>query len=525
MFKSHRLYVVLSVIALAALLWRFAINSDSAKKDKPSSSPSSPEEVTTSSAGEGLNRLAKALSGAAATTLGLAKISGRVSDSQSHQGIPNAEVIFSGPSGESSVASDERGLYSIELEPGFYRSYARAEGHIAVAYSGFARLPGPVSAADVMAPREGIAPLLGVFRNLQNVNLSLAPAGRVYGQVRDSDGYAISGAVVAARTSVGQRVISGEDVTESESDGSYELLVPLGSLELEVSHEDYADISPESQDTAYLKRAGQELKVDLTLSKGCIVSGQVIDREGNPILEGAFEREVSDKRYLPVGEIHNGKVRYAGLDLGPVRLRAWPWKNAPSETIEFVCERGARFVDQQFVVPDSEPSLSGSILSPEDKPIPLAYIDLFSLMPNGATQQERADHRGDFAFYDLADGPYQLSVYIPGKGLGLMLIESPSSGVLLTLSGTGSIVGQLESGKSGTMTMGYQCAMRFDQEQEAISDPVSMPMQSLLIPVHEGRFRVDKLPACPLYGNLMMAGETLFFEVEVEKDVDTVLVL
>ena len=157
--------------------------------------------------------------------------------------------------------------------------------------------------------------------------------------------------------------------------------------------------------------------------------------------------------------------------------------------------------------------------------MPLAFVDLFSLMPGGATQQERADFAGEFAFYDLPDGPYQLSVYIPGQGLGLMLIESPSSGVTLSLSGTGSLVGQLQTPGNTTMTMTYRCMARFGDDELAITDSVSMPEQTLLVPVQDGRFRVDKLPACPLRGTLRINGAMQAFEAEVLPDVDTLMTL
>ncbi len=513
----------MAAIVLALLLWRVTIRSDTEGPVEPQTETSLATEPAR--AGEGLQNLAKALSGAAAATFGLVAISGQVSSFDTRVGIGQAEVIFSGPSGESSVTCDEQGRYSIELQPGLYRSYAQAQGYVAVAYVGLQRLPGPVSADQVLSPQEGIAPLLGVFRNQRNVNLALSPAARIFGHVRNDFGVAISGAIVSTHQAEGRRVISGSDTAESDSSGFYELLVPLGRTELEAHHEDYAQLAAESADSASFDSAGTEAEVDLVLSEGCIIDGEVLDESGEPILDGAFEIQVSDKRYLPVGEIRGGRVRYASLDLGTVRLRAWPWKSSPSETLEFSCTNGAYFGDQRFIVPFAEPGLSGTILGHDGNAVPLAFVDLFSLMPGGATQQERADISGEFAFYDLPDGPYQVSVYIPGRGLALILIESPSSGVTLKLSGTGSIVGQLQTRDNTTMTMTYRCIARFDDDELAITDSVSMPEQTLLVPVQDGRFRVDKLPACPLRGTLRINGNMQYFDVKVLPDTDTVMAL
>jgi len=466
-----------------------------------------------------VNGLARAFSMVAARTIGTIVIRGQVRDRHSGEPIADAEVLFTGPSGETSVACDGDGNYRAELMPGLYRSYAQAEGYVAVAQAAAARLPGPVSAAAVAMPREGIAPLVGVFRDQNSVNLSLTPGATIRGRVLDRNGSAISGAVVASKAPGGVRVISGSDVTESDGSGSYELLLPAGSIQLEANHEQYAAMA--SSSSAYL-RAGEALERDLVLTAGCIVEGNVIDSDGELVVSGSFEQKRYDGSYTPIGEIREGQVRFAMDREGSVTLRAWPWKHPPSEDQEFSCSDGAHYTDATFVIPDVAPSLSGTVTDADGAPAAFAFVDLFGLETGGATQQERADSQGEFAFFAVPDGPYQLSVYVPGRGATLDLVDIPSSGVPLRLGGVGAIIGSADV-EAGSIEMRYRCAFDLDEDEAARSDELSMPMQTLLVPVSSGTFRIDDVPACPIEGVFSSAGVQRPFSVLVQKKEEVVL--
>lgn len=461
-----------------------------------------------------LQSLARAFSAVAARTIGLVMVSGRVLDRASGQAIPHAEVVFSGPTGEASMACDEQGRYQIELEPGFYRSYARAENYVAVAQAAAERLPGAVSAAAVAMPREGIAPLAGLFRDQVGVDLSLSPGATLRGQVVDGEGRSIAGAIIAAKSSHGLRVISGSDVSESDGSGQFELHVLAGRNHLEARHDDYASLRSASQVDL---RAG-ELRKDFTLvmDAGCIVEGWVVDSDGNRVESGSFERQIIDALYTPVGEIENGRVRFATDLQGSVVLRAWPWKSPPTASKEYRCTGDDHYRDEVFVVPESEPALTGYVEDHEGQRAALAFVDLFSLEPGGPTQQERADASGDFAFFNLPKGAYQLSVYVPGKGVTLQIIDVPSSGVPLRLSGTGSIIGSVEDVEFGSMSMQYRCLFQGGANERARADALSMPMQTLLVPLNRGRFRIDDLPACPLHARVRIGGFSDSFDIDIQ---------
>ncbi len=468
-----------------------------------------------------LSGLAKAFSAVAARTIGLVMVSGQVVDRSSGFAIPGAEVVFSGPAGESTVPCDSEGRYSVEIEPGFYRSYARAEGFVAVAPAAAERLPGPVSAAQVALPQEGLAPLAGLFRDQVGVNLTLSAASVLRGQVVDVEGRAISGAIVAGKGQGMLRVISGSDVSESDGSGRYELVLPSGSIEMEARHDDYAGLA--SGGGVYLQPGEEREGHTLIMSAGCIIEGWVVDAEGQRIDEGAFELQVAGDRYTPIGEIEAGRVRYASPGAGSVVLRAWPWQHPPSSSKEFRCSEGDHYRDERFVVPDASPALSGYVEDDDGQPVAFAFVDLFSLEPGGATQQERADASGAFAFFELPPGPYQVSVYVAGRGTAMEILDVPSSGVPIRLGGTGTLIGSVKGVELGSMTMTYRCAFRLDEAESARHDAISMPMQELLVPLDRGRFQVDDLPACPLQGSVSIGPLFESFSVEIERRKESLL--
>lgn len=467
------------------------------------------------------NGLARAFSMIAARTLGTVVIEGRVRDRHSNKGIANAEVLFTGPGGESSVLCDENGRYRAELLPGLYRSYAQAEGYVAVARAAPERIPGPVSAAEVSMPQEGIAPLVAVFRDQVGVVLNLSKGAQIRGRVVDRDGSTIPNALVVGRAA-DLRVLSGSDVSESDEFGTYELLVPAGSLAIEAEHQDYAAM--DSRSTVFT-RAGEVLTLDIVMSSGCIIEGDVVNASGESVPRGSFERQLSKGVYSPIGKITDGKVRFTMNHEGPVTLRAWPWKSPPSRDKEFYCRIGDHYEGETFVIPDEKPALTGLITDIDGAPMPHAFVDLFGLEAPAATQQERADSDGAFAFFSLPSGPYQLSVYVPGSGATVEIIDVPSTGVPLRLGGVGSILGRIKGIGDGAFQLQYRCAFALGEGEAARVDALSMPMQSLLVPVRSGGFRIDDAPACPIEG--IASGDTLHerFAIEVREGRSTLLQL
>lgn len=509
---SRKRLLVSAIATVLCLVWVWRCHGGDAKPSQAKArTAKSSQDSTAARARRDLGGLAQAFGMLATGTIGLVVIAGRVTETSTGLPVPNAEVVFSGPTGESSVACDESGHYRVELMPGFYRSYARAEGYVAVAPAIVERLPGPVSAAAVALPREGIAPLAGLFRDQTSVNLALSSGGFIEGKVVDRDGNAIEGAVISGRRAAHTRMVSGNDVSESDGGGRYRLAVPAGSITLTASHAEYAGI--EGRSSTYLT-AGDTVELDLVMATGCIIEGEVVDAGGVRVSAGAFEKHLGEGIYSPIGEIEQGRVRFAQLTPGLVELRAWPWKNPPTASKEYECSEGNRYLGEVFVVPDAEPVLSGYVEDVDGARVPDAFVDVFPL-ETGLAQQERADEAGEFAFYQLPPGPYQISVYQPGKGSSIFISDVPGSGVPIRLPGTGSLIGSISGFDKGSMIMRFQCSFRLDEAEAARADAISMPVQTLLVPVQRGRFRIDDLPACPITGSVEANGIREHFAVTI----------
>ncbi len=521
MSKPRRIAMAIALLAGLVMLLRPCWLSSPSGRSKPEDAASRGKALRDHGrTHRDVNRLARALSMAAAEAIGLVRVRGQVLDRQSGEPIANAEVIFTGPSGENSARCDAEGRYELELLPGFYRSYAQADNFIAVAPHGNERLPDDNLKRMVAMPRATLAPLAGLFRDHSAVNLHLVQGATLRVHVVNSDGQAISGAIVAAESKWLIQVISGSNVGESDTSGGLLLRVPTGPITFRAQHDDYAGTDPSVE---LRLRAGEERDLSIVLLRGCIISGQVRYRNGTAAFEGALEKRLWEGRYEPIAKIEKGRFRYTQVRDGELTLRAWPWKSPPTEDYSYDCEPGARFPNEVLMVPDTKPVLSGSVSDEAGNAVPFAYVDVFPLQRGQPGQMERADGKGEFEFYDLRPGPHQLSVYEAGKGAVVQLIEVPSSGVPLRISGTGAVLGSVDWIEHGTVTMRYRCTFRLDEEEEAKSDTFSMPMQRTLVLVKNHKFRVDAVPACPIQGRLTDGEHRQSFSATVVRDNDTVL--
>lgn len=441
---------------------------------------------------------------------GLVRVSGAVVDSESGEPVPGAEVVFASDLGESSIGADEAGRYTIEIHPGFYRAFARAEGYVAVGRAELERLPASPDASLAGMPRGELAPLVGLFRDQRGVDMHMHRGGRIVGTVYDTAGRPIAGAVVTGHPAgywgARARLVLGTDMDESDLDGSFQLDVAAGPLELGALHEEFAGLA--SPVSVYLS-AGETAQVQLTMKAGCIISGRVVDVRGQPTGEGSIEVESGGEPpndFAPAGKLDSqGRFRLARTDEDTLRLRAWPWKSPPTAATEISCYDGTRYRDLTLVVPDAVPDLEGSVWSASGEPVAQAYIDIQPLDHGGMAQQERANIYGEWAFYSLPAGRYQLTAYVPGKGAAAAMVTVPGRGVRVSLSGTGFIQGTVQGMESGSFTFTMSgCLVRMEGGDTAVIDEYSMPQTTRIVPVESGVFYIDDVPACPLQATIRM---------------------
>lgn len=449
-------------------------------------------------------------------TPGLVVVAGTVRQADSGDPVGGAEVVFAGAAGQISAIADSEGRYALQLAPGFYRAFAQADGHVAVAPTTRERIPGPPTLDQAGMPVDKLAPVLGAFRDQAGVDLHLHPGGAVAGTVFDGDGGPVAGAVVAARRlsrGGSMRMVLGTDIDVTDLDGSFRLEVPAGTVALHASHDDYAGLARGSTSRLHVS-PGSEARVDLTLTAGCIITGQAVDGRGNGVGPGALEAWIGGpppNDFTPVGHLgDDGRFRLASAEPGAMKLRAWPWKSPPSAPVELDCADGVRYRDLTLLIPTAEPDLEGTLRSAGGEPIPDAFVDLYPLAPGGMAQQERADAYGDWAFFALPAGSYQLTAYVPGHGVAAVPVEVPGRGYRLELSGTGTLTGSVADLGNGTFTLVLdRCAVRNPDDTLARLDEVTMPETRVLVPVENGTYRIDGLPACALTARAELPGRTV----------------
>lgn len=454
---------------------------------------------------------------------GLLRISGAVRDSDTGKVVPLAEVVFASELGESSTTAGDDGRYTIEIVPGFYRAFARAEGYVAVGMTELERLPGTPDASEIGLPRGELAPLVAVFRDQGGMDMLVRGSAEIVGTVYDGRGEPIAGAIVMGRLSGWRgsmtRLILGTDMDESDLDGSFRLEVPAGPIELTAVHHEFAGLADSRQ--VYLG-AGETQRIDLTMSAGCIITGHVVDSRGQLVGDGSLEMwngGAPPNDFYPVGKFTAGRFRLARTEAGRIKLRAWPWKSPPTVAREFSCEDGARHESVTFVVPDADPELEGSVWSQGGQPLARAYIDLFPLGPGGIAQQERADGYGEWAFYSVPAGTYRLIAHVPGFGIATSTVTAPSRGIKLRLGGTGAISGTVDGLQDGSFTFTIErCLARDEDGNPVLVDEFSMPRTSRLVAVENGTFHIDGLPACGLGAAIRTQSRTQHVHVNIEAD-------
>jgi len=475
-----------------------------------------------------LRQLALALGKA---TQGLNRVSGTVTSSDTGEPIAGARITLEGAlGGRFQATTDAGGSYAVSVPPGVYHAYARAEGYVATGSAGFSRHPHPPSAAEASATLPELAPLLDVTEPRDGVDLELRGGATIRGVVRDPNGDPVADAVVAGRLFGWEgrftRLVTGTDTAVTGGDGSFRIEVPAGSVELAAAHEDYAGTTDDGSSLVHVS-PGDEREVELTLRRGCIVEGQVVDRSGMPIPDGAIEAWTGrsfPRSYEPAGTFENGRFRYAYTGTGLLRLKAWPWKSTHSEPMDFDCREGSVFDDVLFVVPDKEPDLTGVVVDADGAPVPGAFLDLLPLADDGLAQQERADSSGEFAFFSQPAGRHVLSAYVPGEGVAAIELNVPARDVRLQLGGTGGIEGTVTGMVSGSFTFVAEHCMAGGAGGgwPVVGMRTSAPI-ARLVRVEQGSFFIDDLPACTLQATVLTPHSAEHVSVQVRADDDTAL--
>ncbi len=421
---------------------------------------------------------------------GLIRVTGRVLDASTSAPVGDVEVVFADGSSEASATSDLGGRYTIDVPAGRYRPFVRADGMLSVGRPERERLPSRPRVDQVAASTLSLVPELAVFHDLTGADLEVVRSAMVRGRVFDRSGRPIAGAVVRARAldQEGGQPVLGTDVAETDLDGTFRLEIAASPHQLEAFHDHFGatedkpivDIEP-----------GQTRDVDLTMIGGCIIAGRVIG-DGIPPGDGAIERAWSSEdldSFSPSGSFaSDGTFRWTTDETTTVALRAWPWKAPPSKPQTFNCHDGARYEGIVFEIPRIASDLGGTVVTASGAPAAGAFVDVTGLTPGTMNQQERADANGEWEVFSLPPGDYAVTVRVPGQGVGTARVSAPSRGTVITLSGTGSLVGAVKGMDDGAFGVEVDCMSEGPSYGET--------GERYLASVRGGTYRIDGLPAC-----------------------------
>ena len=418
---------------------------------------------------------------------GMIRVSGRVVDAGTTSPVADVEVVFADGASEASAVSDLGGRYTIDVPAGRYRPFVRADGMLSVGRPERERLPTRPRAEQVAASTLTLAPELAVFHDLTGADLEVVRSGVIRGRVFDRQGRPIGGAVVRARAldDDGGQPVLGTDVAETDLDGTFRLEVAARPHQLEAFHDDFG--STEERPVVDLE-PGAVRDVDLTMIAGCIIAGRVVGAPG----DGAIERSYLPDdltSFGPTGSFgEDGRFRWTTDEQASITLRAWPWKSPPSQARTFDCHDGARYDDIVFEIPRLASDLGGRVVTASGAPAAGAFVDVTGLSPGTMNQQERADANGEWEVFSLPPGDYSVTVRVPGQGVATARLSAPSRGAVLTLSGTGSLVGSAKGIQDGAFAVEVDCLTDSPSYGET--------GERFMAAVHDGLYRIDGLPAC-----------------------------
>ncbi len=423
-----------------------------------------------------------------------------------------AEVVFTGVAGEVSAIADADGRYDLRLAPGRYRAFVRGDNAVSVVENlwyepaHLAREPG--------RPRLDLALLVELSADVIGLDLPVLQVGRFTGEVV-ADGRPVQGAVV--RQGSNAAVIAGTDIAVTDAAGRYQVVASPGPRTLEVSHPDFA----RAWGRWLHVRAGERVDHDVFMTAGCAVSGRIIraggGRAGPGVIVGGGESPDDDDArddLAPTAIADDGSFRWTTTDTGTVVLRAWPAQLGPSAPKRFRCAPGARFEGVRFRFPRARPSLTGVVLRHDGTPMPSARVLANSTSANlSAWQYAVTDAQGRFALRSLPPGQYLVTASTPADGLAQVEITLPQHDLRLELSGTTRIEGTSPHLREGTFLL-------------HLRDPL-LPERGLdrLVPVHDGRFVVDDIPASFATIELAWQDQTGWFAIDPRRETNRVAII
>ena len=365
-----------------------------------------------------------------------AEVAGRVTDSHTGEGIPQAVVrALAQDQGQPSVQAltDRRGRYLLDLLRGRYRIQVEVphSNYLPRQYGG----SGDAEGGDVLH--------IPTFDSFIVLDLSLTMGGSVAGRVRGE------GAVPLAKVTIRAESADHRVSTTTREDGSYLLpRLPPGEFLLSAGTRDQrfvsayypgASIREDARPVAVERR--QNLSgIDFVLQRAGAIRGRIRAFKGMEPLEGvrvvAARQGDSPKSRVATSD-SLGRYRLAGLSPGSYVLSAaspegndGPSRQQPGWLRQFYPQQ---FIRESAVAVDVEPDLtlsgidftlvqecwiSGKVVTLGDEE-PLEEVQVIPhpvmLRDFSPTRRTRTDRSGAFLLQGLPPGDYTVGMLLPAK--------------------------------------------------------------------------------------------------------------
>ena len=364
-----------------------------------------------------------------------AEVTGRVADSHTGEGIPQAVVrALAQDQGQPSVQAltDQRGRYLLDLLRGRYRIQVEVpdSNYLPRQYGG----SGDAEGGDVLH--------IPTFDSFIVLDLSLTMGGSVAGRVRGEGEVPLDQVTIRAE-SADHRVS-----TSTGEDGSYLLSrLPPGEFLLSAGTRDQRYVSAYFPGTSNRQDARpvaveqrRELSgIDFVLQRAGAIRGRIRAFKGMEPLEGV--RVVAEKQGdSPISRVATsdslGRYRLAGLSPGSYVLSAaspegddGPSRQQPGWLHQFYPQQ---FIRESAVAVDVEPDLtlsgidftlmqecwiSGKVVTlGDEEPLEEVQVIPHPVMPRDfSPTRTRTDRSGAFLLQGLPPGDYTLGMLLPAR--------------------------------------------------------------------------------------------------------------
>ena len=364
-----------------------------------------------------------------------AEVTGRVTDSHTGEGIPQAVVrALAQDQGQPSAQAltDRRGRYLLDLLRGHYRIQVEVpdSNYLPRQFGG----SGDAEGGDVLH--------IPTFDSFIVLDLSLTMGGSVAGRVKGEREIPLAEVTVQAE-SADHRVS-----TSTGEDGSYLLSrLPPGEFLLSAGTRDQRYVSayyPEATDREDARPVAVEQRrnltgIDFVLQRAGAIRGRIRALKGMEPLEGVrvfAEKEGSSPISRVAASDSLGRYRLAGLSPGSYLLSAGlpegedgPGRQQPGWLPQFYPQQ---FIRESAVAVDVEPGLtlsdidftllqecwiSGKVVTLGDQE-PLEEVQVIPqplTLPDFAPTRSRTDQSGAFLLQGLPPGDYTLGMLLPDK--------------------------------------------------------------------------------------------------------------